>query len=135
MVVVQRVPTQFVARVWPQVEGFVASVEEHAHGEWTLAQMKSDVHMGRISMVAVMDGDQWIGVVLYSVQNRRNGRTAFISVCAGKLLTTQRNWEQLKAIFISEGATDVEAAMRPTVLRLWQRLGFKEKYSIAGVKL
>jgi hypothetical protein len=29
----------------------------------------------------------------------------------------------------------IEAAMRPSTFRLWSRLGFEEKYLIAGVKL
>jgi hypothetical protein len=69
------------------------------------------------------------------MQNRRNSRTAFIQALGGAGVTQEENWKQLYALFKSEGATEVEAAMRPAALRLWSQLGFKEKYRITGVQL
>ena len=124
MAKVEKVPAQYVARVWPLLERFVADVEPHVHGEWTVAQMKADVMQGRTLMVSVVEDGACIGVVLYKVYNSRNGRTVFIEVCSGSGLTTEENWKQLKDIFLREGATDIEAAMRPAVARLWSQLGF-----------
>lgn len=135
MTVVDKVPQNHVARVWPHVEEFVASVAPWADGEWTVDQIKADVLTGRLSLIVFANDDRCIGAIIYSMQNRRNSRTAFILVCGGEGITTQGNWEQVKAIFTNEGATTVEAAMRPSVLRLWSQLGFKEKYRITGVDL
>lgn len=131
---VLKVAPSFAAKTWPDVEKFFASVVEHSGGEWTLDQAKSDILTGRWGLIVVVD-ESIVGAIAYTYQNRRNSRTAFISALAGRAITTDDNWVQLKAIFAADGATEVEAAMRPSTLRLWSRLGFKDKYQIAGCAL
>lgn len=122
------------AQTWPDVEQFFASVVEHSGGEWTLDQAKADILTGRWGLIVVTD-ESVVGAISYIYQNRRNSRVAFITALAGSGMTSEDNWTQLKAIFIADGATEVEAAMRPSTLRLWSRLGFKDKYQIAGCAL
>lgn len=132
---VQQVHQNAVAQVWPRVERFIQDVEPHAGGEWVTSQIKADVIAGRLLLAVFADGEEIVGAVVFTYQNNRNARTAFIMALAGSGLTTPENWEQLKAIFKSGGATEVAAAMRPATLRLWSRLGFTPKYEIAGVTL
>jgi hypothetical protein len=44
--------------------------------------------------------------------------------------------EQLKALVVARGATELEGAVRESVARLFkQNFGFTEKYRIVGIKL
>jgi hypothetical protein len=83
----------------------------------------------------VTAGETIIGSLSMFYQNRPNDRVAFITCLAGEGMTTEDNWKQLKDICKKDGATLIEAAMRPSTFRLWSRLGFEEKYLIAEVKL
>lgn len=132
---VQYVHTDFVAQMWGKIEGFVASVEPHSCGDWTIEQMKADVHTGRTRLIVFVDDGKPIGAACYVMQNRANARVAFIRALGGKGVTNAENWQQLCAIFKTQGATQIEASMRRATLRLWSQLGFKEKSYIAGVAL
>ena len=68
-------------------------------------------------------------------QNRMNHRVAFILATGGKGIANKETWAQLKRIFVENGATTVEASMRPSAYRLWRKLGFQSKYQVAGVTL
>jgi hypothetical protein len=69
------------------------------------------------------------------MHNRRNERAAFLAALGGNGITTAENWKQLKEMLKIEGATTVEAAVRPSVARLWRRLGFEIKHQVIGAKI
>ena len=135
MAVVSKVPFSHVHQTWPLVEKYFAAVEPHTKGDYTLDQIKLKIGVGDWWLIAVTEGETIIGALSMFYQNRANDRVAFITCLAGADMTTDDNWAQLQTIFKTDGATFIEAAMRPSTFRLWSRLGFEEKYLIAGVKL
>lgn len=135
MAVVAKVPFAHVHQTWPLVEKYFAAVEPHTKGEYTLDQIKMKLGLGDWWLLTVTEGETIIGSLSMVYQNRANDRVAFITCLAGEGMTTDNNWAQLQDICKKDGATMIEAAMRPSTLRLWSRLGFEEKYLIAEVKL
>jgi len=135
MAVVAQVHPSKVHQIWPLVEKYFAAVEPFTEGDYTLEQMRGKIFMSQWALITVTEGDEVIGALSAFYENRLNHRVAFIPALAGECMTTQDNWNQLKAIFTSNGATYIEAAMRNATLRLWNGLGFKEKYRIAGVAI
>lgn len=135
MATVEVVPTELTARVWPRVEGFFESVIPHVRGDWTLDQIKADILTGRQHLLVAIEDGEPIGAASFTFQNRRNARVAFIYSMGGVGITNPDNWEQLKAVFVKGGATQIEAAMRPATQRLWAKLGLFEKYRVCGVDL
>jgi len=133
--IVSKVPLNKVHQTWPLVEKFFADVEPHMHEEMSLSQMKLRINMGDWALIVFTKGDEIIGAIGMFYQNRPNHRVAFIVALGGKNITTEENWVQLKEIFKKDGATAIEAAMRNSTFRLWERLGFTEKYRIAGYAL
>lgn len=129
------VPNHLVAKTWPAVAHLFTQVEPHARGDWTVDQLSADLHTGRLGLVVAKHGDEVKGAAAVSFQNRRNSRTAFINALAGTDISDEANFAELKRIFSQQGCTHVEAAMRDSTFRLWSRLGFEEKYRIAGMKL
>jgi len=135
MAVVAKVPFAQVHQTWPLVEQYFAAVEPHTKGDYTLEQIKLKLGVGDWWLLTVIEGETIIGSLSMFYQNRPNARVAFITCLAGEGMTTDDNWAQLKDICKKDGATLIEAAMRPSTFRLWSRLGFKEKYLIAEVNL
>lgn len=135
MAVVAKVPFSQVHQTWPLVEQYFAAVEPHAKGDYTLDQIRLKLGEGNWWLVTFTEGETIIGAMSMFYENRANARVAFITCLAGKEMTTEDNWSQLQDICKKDGATMIEAAMRPSTFRLWSRLGFEEKYLIAEVKL
>jgi hypothetical protein len=135
MAVVAKVPFAQVHQTWPLVEQYFAAVEPHTKGDYTLDQIRLKLGVGDWWLITVTEGESIIGSLSMVYQNRANARVAFITCLAGEGMTTDDNWTQLQAICKKDGATMIEAAMRPSTFRLWSRLGFEEKYLIAEVKL
>jgi hypothetical protein len=130
-----KVHTYQAAQRWGSVEAHIAAAQAHNKGDWTMDQMKSDIHTGRVELIAVMDGEACVGAVAYVMQNRRNSRCAFVVAIGGRALASEDNLSQLSAIFRAEGATEIEGAGRESTIRLWSRLGFEPKYQVFGVKI
>jgi len=135
MATVAKVPLAQVHQTWPLVEKYFAAVEPHNKGEYTLSQIKMKLGVGDWWLITVTEGDSIVGALAMVYQNRANDRVAFITGLAGAGMTTDDNWAQLVAICKKDGATMIEAAMRQSTYRLWSRLGFEEKYLIAGFDL
>ena len=135
MAVVSKVPFAQVHQTWPLVEKYFADVEPHTKGDYTLDQIRLKLGVGDWWLITVTEGETIIGALSMVYENRANARVAFITCLAGEGMTTENNWSQLQAICKKDGATMIEAAMRPSTFRLWSRLGFEEKYLIAEVKL
>ena len=135
MAVVAKVPFAQVHQTWPLVEKYFAAVEPHTKGDYTLDQIRMKLGEGDWWLVTFTEGEAIIGAMSMHYENRANARAAFITCMAGDGMTTDDNWAQLQAICKKDGATMIEAAMRPSTFRLWSRLGFGEKYLIAEVKL
>ena len=133
--VVAKVPFAQVHQTWPLVEQYFAAVEPHTKGDYTLDQIRLKLGVNDWALVVVKEGDAIVGALSVVYQNRPNARVAFITCLAGADMTTEDNWAQLQVICKKDGATMIEAAMRPSTFRLWSRLGFEEKYLIAEVKL
>ena len=132
---IYQVPAHLVHRTWPKVEQFFADVEPHMAGDLSLEQMRGKMFTGAWSLLVFVEDETIIGAFGMFYENRLNQRVAFIPALGGKGVTTPENWAKMKAIFTDGGATHVEAAMRGAALRLWERLGFEEKYRVAGVAL
>jgi hypothetical protein len=135
MAVVAKVPFAQVHQTWPLVERYFAAVEPHTKGDYTLDQIRLKLGVGDWWLITFIEGEDIIGAMSMHYDNRANARVAFITCLAGDGMTTDDNWAQLRDICKKDGATMIEAAMRPSTFRLWSRLGFKEKYLIAGVAL
>jgi hypothetical protein len=133
--VVAKVPFAQVHQTWPLVEQYFAAVEPHTKGDYTLDQIRLKLGVNDWALVVAKEGNAIVGALSVVYQNRPNARVAFITCLGGESVTTDENWSQLQNIFKKDGATLVEAAMRPSTFRLWSRLGFEEKYLIAEVKL
>jgi len=135
MAVVAKVPFAQVHQTWPLVGQYFAAVEPHTKGDYTLDQIRLKLGVGDWWLITFTEGKTIIGAMSMHYENRANARVAFITCLAGEGMTTDDNWAQLQDICKKDGATMIEAAMRPSTFRLWSRLGFEEKYLIAEVKL
>lgn len=131
------VPTSMVSQVWPQMAPFINSaLLEAGVEEYTLDQTKVYLTSGQWLAVVFVDADNvFQGTAAIQFINYPNARAAFFTVIGGKHITNAENFDQLKEICRTHGATKIQAYSRESVARLWKTIGFENRAILVEAKL
>lgn len=129
---IRHVNKDFVSQTWPLVEGFLASAVEKGGGQdYGTEQIKVYLITGQwVLLVATDDQGAIHGAATLSFINYPNYRVAFVTSTGGKLICNEDTLTQLKNIAQHFGATKIQAGARESVVRMLQRLGFEERYTV-----
>ena len=133
---VQHVPVEFVAQTWPLVEKYISSAEKFGGDDYTADQIK--VYLAKnlwTLLVAVDDENQVQGAATVTFQNYPNDRIAFVTTMGGTMMVNEEVLGALKTVLKGFGATKIQGAMRPSMVRLSQKIGFVERYAIVELKI
>lgn len=134
--IVEAVPIEYVHVVWPQVQGFIEqSIRHGGSGEYTIDQAKGMVALGRWRLIVASENATPYGAMLVDVYNRLDQRVAFVTAVGGRGIINENTFKQLQALVKSWGATSLECAARPSMQRMLERVGMKQKYATLGVLL
>lgn len=133
---VQPVPLEYVAQTWPHVKEMLRAgleVEDDAP-EWsqcyTLDHVQGFVTTGQWLLVVVIRGGEIVGAITVSFANYPVHRVAFVTLIGGRGLAHPGLKEQFFKLLRDRGATKVQGIGRPSIVRLWQRLGFEPRATI-----
>lgn len=132
----QFVPQEYVAQTWPKIEHYIASALEYCHGDYTIDQVRMFVNMGQwLLIVATDDAGEIHGAATASFINYPNDRVGFITTVGGKMVASKEIFQDLCNILRSRGATKIQGACRPSIVRLWRRFGFEPVTTIVEVRI
>jgi hypothetical protein len=134
--IVQHVPIQFVAQTWPLVEKHISSAEKFGGDDYTVDQIK--VYLAKnhwTLLVAVDENNQVQGAATVAFQNYPNDRVAFVTTMGGNMMVNEEVLASLKQVLKGMGATKIQGAMRPSMVRLSKKIGFVERYAIVEMKI
>ena len=134
--IVQHVPVEFVAQTWPLVEKHIASAEKFGGDDYTADQIK--VYLAKnlwTLLVAVDENNQVQGAATVAFQNYPNDRIAFVTTMGGTMMVNEEVLNSLKQALKGFGATKIQGAMRPSMVRLSQKVGFVERYTVVELKI
>ena len=125
-----------VHQTWALVEGFLADALKWGGDDYTIDQAKIFLTRGDWLLVVAVDEDNSIkGAAAINFNNMPNYRVAFIVATGGKFIIGSESLRQLKVIVQQMGATKIQAAVRPSMVKLLNRTGFKERYTIVETKI
>jgi hypothetical protein len=136
MIEIKHVPIEFVAQTWPRVEQFISSSDKFASGDYTTDQIK--VYLAKnmwTLLVAINEDGEIQGAATVTFQNYPNDRIAFVTTMGGNMMVNEEVLVSLKKLLQSFGATKIQGAMRPSMVRLSQKIGFVERYTIVELKI
>jgi hypothetical protein len=134
--IVQHVPVEFVAQTWPLVEKHISSAEKFGGDDYTADQIK--VYLAKnlwTLLVAVDEYNQVQGAATVAFQNYPNDRIAFVTTMGGNMMVNEEVLGALKETLKKFGATKIQGAMRSSMVRLSQKVGFVERYTIVELKI
>jgi len=130
MLVIKRIHPDYLAQTWDKVSYFINSALEYAGEDYTLEQIKVLLSSNTWLLLAVYDGDNIKGAITVAFSTMPNDRVAFITTIGGRHITSPDTYSQFAAILKQFGATKIQGAARPSVARLWRKIGFTERYII-----
>lgn len=75
------------------------------------------------------------GVATVIFQQYPNDIVAYITAVSGRLVGDKATSDKLFDLLRARGAARVQGAARPSIVRLWRRIGLEEKYAIVEGQL
>ena len=131
---VYHIEPEFIHRVWADAAEFLRECEQYGD-EYTIDQLKVDVVAGRTHLLVMADPEKVVGALLIDFINYPNKRVGFIKAYGGVLTTTEQVWADVADWMRKRGATATQCAVRDSVARLIQKIGFEPRYTIMEQEL
>lgn len=133
---VRHVPVEYVHQVWPSVKGFIEDALKFGGDDYTIDQAKTYIADGAWVLLVASDENQEIhGACAVRISNMPNYRVAFVIAIGGKLISNDETFYQLCNLLKFFGATRIQGVARESIVRLWKRYGFKERYTLVEVEI
>jgi hypothetical protein len=129
-VIIRRIHPDYLAQTWDKVSHFIDNALAYADEDYTLEQIKVLLSSNTWLLLAVYDGDSIKGAITVAFSTMPNDRIAFITTIGGRHITSPNTYSQFAEILKQFGATKIQGAARPSVARLWRKIGFTERYII-----
>jgi hypothetical protein len=120
---------------WDSVAKLLSLAIPYANGDYTLDQVKLYLTSNTWLLVCVFEENKIICALTISFSNMPNDRIAFITLIGGRGAIKLENYNQLKSILKEHKATKIQGGARPSVARLWKKLGFQERYILVENKI
>lgn len=133
---VKYINPKYIVQSWDVIAPFLRKSEVFGSGVCTLDQTKVYAILGqRTILVAVDDNEVVHGAMVVVFSDHPNDRVAFIESFGGRLVSDNTTFDQLKAYFVSQGATKMQGYVRPSMARFSKKLGFNEKATLMEASL
>jgi hypothetical protein len=133
---VRHVPVEYVHQVWSSVESFIEEALKFGEDDYTIDQARAYLADGSWLLLVASDEEKIIhGACAVRISNMPNYRVAFVIAIGGKLISNDDTFFQLCNILKVFGATKIQGVARDSIVRLWKRYGFKERYTLVEVEI
>jgi len=116
-------------RVWNEVEPFVTAALDEANTgrrpEYGPDNVRSDIVLGRQHLFCLFgDDDKILGSATVSIVDYAFASVAVVTTIGGRIFADKEKLEQFEHLLRLHGATKIQGFVRPSVKRLWSRVGF-----------
>jgi hypothetical protein len=133
--IVKKLLPQEIYEHWESISKLLNLAIPYADGDYSIDQVKLYLTSGHWLVVCGFEENRMICATTISFINMPNDRIAFITLIGGKKAIQKENYNQLKTILKDHKSTKIQGGARPSVARLWKKLGFQERYILVENKL
>jgi len=129
------VPTNHIHQFWHLAEHHLQRAIETAHGEFTIDQLKQYASLGNCCLFLIMDEDNKChGAITGQWTIYPNDRVFYITYLGGNGVTD--TWDQVKQWVHNNGGTVIQGSTgKKSLIKLYERLDFNQKYTLMEYKL
>jgi single-stranded DNA-specific DHH superfamily exonuclease len=132
-----QVPPDHIHAIWDKVEVFINRSVNESWGDVETQEIKTRCLSGEYLTVVVVDDESMmvLGVVIVYLMNRINDKVAMIVAIGGKGIVKRESHDVFRELLKTHGATVIEGAARPSLAKLYNRLGYSNKAIVTQFKL
>jgi hypothetical protein len=116
---------------WPIIERLIGPAMDFSP-DITLEDVRKAVFRELYHVVGVYRDNEMVGAVVYKIQQET---TAFILAIGGLWIAHESGIAQFKDFLRYFGMTRMQGIARPSVARMWQRLGIRQVYTVMETQL
>lgn len=132
---VEQVHPNHIVAMWPQVEQMLSGALTHAHGEYTVDQLKVMLVNGSQTLLVAYDDVGIKGAATIETCRYPNRTIAYVTAIGGRGIANREAFQQLEDWCKNHGHTHIRGAVFESIARLWQRFEAKEIYRIVEIEL
>jgi len=112
-----------------------AALSNSKCNDYSIVDLHKAVLAAKWDMFIAEDSGKVIGAAAVIFQPYPKDTVAYIAAIGGRLVTNKETSGKFFDLLKARGASRVQGASRPSVVRLWRRIGLKEKYAIVEGQL
>ena len=128
---IRQIASRDLAQVWPTVGPLLNTALTRAKcDDYTILDVYHYIEQQEWDLfVAERDGGI-VGAATVAFLHYPQNITAFITAVSGRFVGDSKTSGVFFDLLRARGATRVQGAARPSIVRLWRRIGLEEKYAI-----
>ena len=128
------VPTTHVQQYWHLAKEYLDKALEKGEGEFTNDQLKLMVTQGQQQLLLSMDKDKCLNAATVQWISYPNERIAYVTYAGGTKLAEV--FDEFNGWVKSSGGTAIQCSTgHKGLVRLFQKLNYKKKYTLMELKL
>lgn len=103
--------------------------------DYTITDLHKAAVEGTWLVFVAQDTDRIIGAATVNMIQYPTDTVAYITAVGGKMIGNRETSDKFFDLLRALGAARVQGAARPSIVRLWRRIGLVEKYAIVEGQL
>jgi hypothetical protein len=103
--------------------------------DYNIVDLHRAVTSAKWDLFVAEDSDKIIGAAAVIFQQYPKDTVAYIAAVGGKMIGNKQTSDKFFDLLRARGAARVQGAARPSIVRLWRRIGLEEKYAIVEGQL
>jgi len=136
MTTVRQLAAQDINSQWNVIGPMLnAALVKSKCNDYSIVDVHKAVTSAQWDMFIAEDSGKIIGAAVVIFQKYPKDTVAYIAAVGGKLIGNKETSGKFFDLLKARGAARVQGAARPSIVRLWRRIGLEEKYAIVEGQL
>ena len=119
---------------WPDILTCIETSLD-ASPDVKIADVEKLVLTGKCTVIVCTEDDEWTGALVVVFRDQPEGRIAWLIAMGGNWICTEEGIGLLKEILAYTKSRYMRGLARPSVARMWNRLGVKSLYTVMEIDL
>lgn len=133
---VTKLTVNVVRSKWQEIEPFISkALEKSKCDDYNIDDVYRYITLNQWCVYVAIKDDVIHGAAVVSMVKYPHDVVAYVCAIGGRMVVDRSVSDEFFKLLKEHGASRVQGAARPSIVRLWRRIGLEEKYAIVEGKL